>query len=244
MDQRAGADESRVLRPLPERFAATTDALHRVAEEIVAPARKPQNEIALQATPRGFGTPPFEFRGTKRQVQVEADELVYRVGTEERRARIASLAGAAALVSDLLPGEPVLDERPLGIDRESAKALGTWYALGDHVLEALIAEAGPGDDPSGVNLWPEHFDIAIELGSEADATRANYGFSPGDEEHSEPYLYVGPWTADVEGALWNARGFRGAEVGYAELAAADDPAGAAIEFCRTRKQALSQATRG
>ena len=41
------------LQPLPPSFAATAAALHRVAEEIVAPARKPDNEIALVATPGG-----------------------------------------------------------------------------------------------------------------------------------------------------------------------------------------------
>jgi hypothetical protein len=80
------------VKPLPPEFAATVAALHRVAEEIVAPARKPDNEIALCSTPGGFGTPPFEFRGEERQVRVEADELVYRVGAEERRSAIASLS--------------------------------------------------------------------------------------------------------------------------------------------------------
>ena len=51
------------LAPLPEAFAATREALHRVAEQIVAPARKPHNEIALTPTPGGFGTPPFEYEG-------------------------------------------------------------------------------------------------------------------------------------------------------------------------------------
>jgi hypothetical protein len=34
------------LKPLPESFGATRNALHRVAGELVAPARKPHNEIA------------------------------------------------------------------------------------------------------------------------------------------------------------------------------------------------------
>ena len=28
---------------------------------------------------------------------------------------------------------------------------------------------------------------------DAGAVRANYGFSPGDDDHPEPYLYVGRW---------------------------------------------------
>ncbi len=135
-----------------------------------------------------------------------------------------------------------LDEQPLPVDRPAADALGAWYALGAAVLAELIGDASPEDDPSEMNLWPEHFDLAIELGSEAQGARANYGFSPGDTDHPEPYLYVGPWTAEVEGRLWNGRGFRGAELGYAELLAADDPQRAAIDFCRTRRHALKEGT--
>jgi len=226
------------LKPLSSRFAATAAALHRVAAEIVAPARKPDNEIALQATPGGFGTPPFEFEGSDRQVRVDGAELVYRVGAEERRVRITSLAAAGALVAELLPQDTGLDEDPLDVDAAAAEALGAWYALGEAVLGELIAEAAPADDPSTINLWPEHFDIAIELGSGADGVRANYGFSPGDADHPEPYVYVGPSTAEVEGELWQATGFRGAELGYAELLAADDPHMSATDFCRTRMQAL------
>ena len=46
------------------------------------------------------------------------------------------------------------------------------------------------------------------------------GASPGDDEHDEPYLYVGPWSEQPPGPLWNANGFAGAELGYAELLAA------------------------
>ena len=68
-------------------------ALHRVAAELVAPARKPQNEIALVATPGGFGTPRFEFDGVRRQVRVEGGELVQECGEQgERRAPLTSLA--------------------------------------------------------------------------------------------------------------------------------------------------------
>ncbi len=88
-------------------------------------------------------------------------------------------------------------------------------------------------------MWPEHFDIAFEAGREAADMRATYGASPGDDEHREPYVYVGPWTAEVSGELWNATGFRGAELGYVELLGADDPEILAIEFMRSRYAALT-----
>jgi hypothetical protein len=231
-------DSSTRLKPLPASFAATVAGLHRVAEKIVAPARKPDNEIALQATPGGFGTPPFEFEGAERQVRVDGNELVSHIGPEERRSTITSLATAGAVVAELLPEGATLDDRPLEIDPLAANALAAWYQLGDAVLANLGAEAGPEADASTISLWPEHFDIAIELGSEADGLRATYGFSPGDENHPKPYAYVGPWTAAVEGELWQATGFRGAELGYAEPLGADDPKTLALDFCRTREQAL------
>lgn len=105
------------------------------------------------------------------------------------------------------------------------------------MLEELRAEAADRElAPAAVQLWPEHFDIGVDFGSEDG--RANYGASPGDEGHPEPYLYVGPWTATPSGELWNAEGFPGAEMAYADLLAAEDRRGAALEFFRVRRDSL------
>jgi hypothetical protein len=203
------------LEPLPATFNETRVALHKVAEAVVAPERQPANEIALRYTRGGFGTPFFEQDGADCQVRVEHGELVRQRGHEETR-------------------EPLPD-----VDAEAATALGDFYGLGCSVLEQLRADEGDGD-PSLVQLWPEHFDLAIELGSEGAGKRANFGFSPGDADHDEPYLYVGPWTAEVSGELWNARGFNGAELLYSELIAATDHRQAALDFMRERYEALNQ----
>lgn len=226
------------LSPLPERFAQTVASLHRVAEQLVAPARKPDNEISLRATPGGFGTPEFEFDGARRQVRVEGDELVQVVDGEERRAALTSLAEAASAVADLLPPDARLDPEPLAVDPAASRALGEWYGFGAEVLGRLVQRADPEDEATEPRLWPEHFDIAIELGSEARGLRANYGLSPGDEDHAEPYLYVGPWTAEVSGDLWSGRGFKGAELTYAALVGAEDQEATALEFLTTRWDAL------
>jgi hypothetical protein len=235
--------QSSPLRPLPAGFSATVASLHRVAELIVAPARKPQNEIALEATRGGFGTPEFPFEGERHQVRVEGAELVHMVGADERRAPLASLAAAGEIVADLLPSTDELDDVPLAIDPASAAVLANWYDLGEHVLQELVAPAPSEDEPTPPILWPEHFDIAIEMGAKGVGRRANYGFSPGDEEHPEPYAYVGPWTAEVSGELWQARGFRGAELGYAELLGAPDQRAAALDFFVTRQRALKAEVR-
>jgi hypothetical protein len=204
------------LDPLPPSFGETRVALHKVAEAVVSPARKPDNEIALRYTRGGFGTPFFEQDGMDCQVRVEHGELVRQRGDQEER--------------EPLPGE---------VDKVAATALGDFYGFACSVLEQLRADEADGD-PSLVQLWPEHFDIAFELGSERAGQRANFGASPGDDDHDEPYLYVGPWTAEVSGELWNATDFRGAELRYSELLEAEDQRRAALEFMRERYRALQQ----
>jgi hypothetical protein len=143
--------------------------------------------------------------------------------------------------ADLLEGGIPEDSEPLAVDRAAAAQLGRWYGFARDVLAELRRDwDGDGAmDPSLTQLWPEHFDLALEAGPDADGHRANYGASPGDELHPEPYLDVGPWTAEVEGELWGANAFNGAEMGYAELAAAEDQGKAALEFFRARSDALN-----
>jgi hypothetical protein len=229
-----------VLQRLPESFAATRDALHRVAEELVAPARKPHNEIALGQTPGGFGTPEFEFEGRRTQVRVDGAELVLARDGDEERAELTSIAAGGALLGPrLLPDGVPRDDSPLGIDPAAADRLADYYEFAAEALAQVRAGLAPADDPSETILWPEHFDIAFEAGPEADGKRATYGCSPGDGDHAEPYAYVGPWAASTDGELWNATAFNGAELGYAELLGADDPAAAAVEFMRVRYEALT-----
>ena len=229
------------LEPLPETFAATREALHRVAERVVAPARKPHNEIALIQTPGGFGTPPFEFEGRSLQVKVDRFELVVDEGGEERRVALTTLADAAAFVGpDLFPDGVPDDPTPLEVDRVAAERLGALYAVAAEALGRFEASLPDGTDVSPTYIWPEHFDIALEAGDEAAGQRATYGVSPGDENHDQPYAYVGPWAKEVvEGPGWNASGFAGAERGYAELAGAEDPVAAAVDLFESRRRALT-----
>ena len=207
----------RPLEPLPASFAQTRKALHIVAEDLLAPQRRPENEIALRYTRGGFGTPYFELDGADCQVRVEHNELIHQRGDEE------------------------LQRRPIpGVDPEPARALGEFYGFACAVLEEERAEESD-EDPSLVQLWPEHFDIAFELGYEAKGQRANYGASPGDDNHREPYLYVGPWDpGKAEGKLWNATAFKGAELSYSELLPAPDQRKAALGFFHERHAALTK----
>jgi hypothetical protein len=228
------------LPPLPAGFAATRESLHRLAEDVIKPAREQTSgEWTLVPTPGGFGTPVF---GDDNQVRVEGAELVVRERGKERRAPIESLAVAAALIGPgLLPdGLAGLSDAPLAVDPAACAILAASYSRAAEGLDRLRESAGPADAPSEPILWPEHFDLAIELGDDAAGKRANYGLSPGDENHAEPYFYVGPWSAPAPGALWNAAGFDGAELGYGEMADSEDPVQLAVEFCTTRKRALEE----
>jgi hypothetical protein len=227
---------------LPDSFVATREALHRVAEKIVASARKPHNEIALRPTPGGFGTPEFEFEGDRLQVRVEGTDLVLARGDDVTRARLTTLADAGALLGPkLLPDGLPTDSTPLGVDPPSATVLAEFYDLASRALAGFESSLPGNAAASDTNLWPEHFDLALEAGAEDAGMRANFGASPGDALHEQPYLYVGPWSDEVEGELWDAKGFTGAELGYADLRAADDAESAAVDFFRSRFEALAAA---
>jgi hypothetical protein len=134
---------------------------------------------------------------------------------------------------------PALSADPLPIDEPAARFVGDWFGFSYSVLEELRARATEAQAPSRVQIWPEHFDAALGLGDEAAGARAAYGCSPGDAQHPEPYLYVAPWTARPAGELWNAQGFPGAELAYADLLAESDPRERALGFFEARLRALT-----
>ena len=206
-------------------FGQTRQTLHGVAEFVLAgPQYALSQTVRLRVTPGGFGTV------TTPHLRVEERELVSpsaRIPLEGTFASLARGAGVEARsLRDVYAGGPAIDpDDPLVLDTKAVEVL--LHALADG--HAALRSFAPEQEPV---LWPEHFDIAIVIGE------ANYGFSPGDELHAEPYAYVGPFGA-VEGELWNATGFPGAELTYAELLAAPDPRAAALEFFTTRKEALA-----
>jgi hypothetical protein len=221
------------LPALPSTYDATLQSLHAVAEHVVSAAYfLGARHIGLRPAPRGFGTPVF---GDDERVRVDATALVHERAGEERRHELTTLTDAAAFVGIPL-GAPTVytavtalpPDAPLSVDRDAALALGDWYALGSaliHDLRADHADASATD----AQIWPEHFDLAFELGDEGAGTRANYGASPGDAGIPEPYLYVGPWDpARKTGAL--ARFPFGGACTYSELRASGDAGVTARRF--------------
>lgn len=242
-------DDVPELGPLPDTFASTRDALHQLAFFVLAPRRYDHaGRLGLTATPGGVGTPWFEVGSGWERVRTERDLLVVETAdapdatpAERRDTRPTSVRDACAFVGieyrttwfedfhdPLAPWDP---DRPVDVDAEAAAALADWFAFGTAALERLRATPG-AVDPSPVQLWPEHFDPATELGSTDDGTRASYGASPGDADHDGPYLYVAPWTAPDAHEYWDDDAFGGASLSHAALLAADDQLATAVEFLR------------
>ena len=226
------------LLPLPDRFSQTRDALHQIAFFVLGPARyQVVGRMGLRAAPGGFGTP--EFNG--RVARVEGATLLYEQPDQIASQTITTVKAAAEFVgieyeADWYgdfhdPLTPLDPDTPLDIDDTAARALGMWFNFGFDVLESLGGHATKSDDAGEVQLWPEHFDPATEIGSDEEGRRASYGASPGDGSHDEPYLYVAPWgEVDRSNPYWNDQSFTGSSLGYSALANSEDPMKAALEF--------------
>lgn len=234
------------LGAVPDNYAASREDFHRLAYAVVAGARHQANgKFGLRFTAGGFGTP---FFGNDRQVRVVGNVLVDQQGEDVRQHQPTSINDAAAFLGvevSTVAAEgdsPQLDDvdRPLQLDAETGAFLGNWYGFVASVLEELRAEASSEDQPSRVQLWPGHFDPAFELGDQDSGRRASIGGSPGDHGSVEPYLYVGPWGEVGDNAYWNAEGFTGAVLHYADIVGADDQRAAALEFLRTGAALLHQ----
>lgn len=218
-------------------FVQTRTSWHILAEHVLAKARwAADGHIGLRASDGGVATPAF---GTGERVLLVDTTIVHELhGAVLDRAPITTVGAAADLVGvepgaspDVYPPTTTFDvEAPLFVEARAAATLGAWFAFGDGVLRQWRSEHDD-DSPSTVQLWPEHFDLACDLGDEAGGTRANYGASPGDAAIPEPYLYVGPWDTsriDTSDGFWNQSW--GAALPYAQLVAARDPSAAAIAF--------------
>jgi hypothetical protein len=242
--------------PLPSSYDTTREGLHQVAVHVVARARaQATGRFGLRVTAGGFGTP--EFGTGPQRVRVSGSSLLAESGAAggaTTRAAIldgSSLREAARIAEvDLAAGLSVGDDTPplgdvdrrLSIDRTAAAVVTGWFTLVAESLDAVVAELDASAAPTMVQLWPEHFDVALDVAFDPAAAgerRVNLGGSPGDGWRAEPYLYVGPWTADRPGdpAFWNAP--FGAVLGYEAVASSDDARATTVAFFRRGLALLS-----
>jgi hypothetical protein len=198
---------------------ANREALHRVGVHIVARARfEACGRFSLRVTPGGFGTP--ELGDSSRRVRVAGAMLCVetdRPGAPSLRSTpiagrsLRQLAAFADVGLDL-PLDVGHGTPPLGDVEESIELsaghvaeLMRWYSAAAVALDTVVGLVGDDARPTLPRLWPEHFDVAIEVTAGAER-RVNLGASPGDSFCPEPYAYVGPWTPDRPGEpdFWNA----------------------------------------
>jgi hypothetical protein len=218
-------------------YLTTRSAWHTLAEHVVAKARwAATGKIGLRATVGGFGTPYF---GDEQRALIVGDTVVREQYGDADAAPITTVRAAAAWLgveagapTDVYTPTTALDlDAPLPVDRDAAAVLAGWFHFASRVLEEWRGEHST-DAPSRVQMWPEHFDLSVDLGNADAGTRANFGASPGDGAISEPYLYVGPWdiarmTAQDD-PFWNQPW--GAALTYRQLVAAPDAGKAARSF--------------
>ncbi len=249
------SDRRFALLPDPATLATTRSALHRLAAYVIAPVRHQDNgKFGLRWTKDGFGTPFFPHADGDRQIRVEAGGeqvlLVDQIGDAVRSTTVSSLSEAAAFLHTEIDGETAAehDSPPVGdpdaeldIDPGAARFLGSWFAMAFTGLESFRSRPDTVD-PGRPQLWPGHFDPAIEAGTEA--TRASYGASPGDTviddvANAAPYLYVSIWwpdritlTDDADNPLpgIEADGFTGRLLPVSNFPVDTDPAEVAARF--------------
>ena len=190
----------------------TRRALHAVAEQLLAgDLWRRTGRIGLRVTPGGFGQPETLLGDGRRRVRVECApghpvRLVILDGESERYHELSTLAEAArfagielgAPVGVYVPETDLAADTPLVLDTGAARRIAAWFALVEDALEE-VRRRHAAHTPTITQLWPEHFDLACSM------LAVNLGGSPGDADHDEPYLYVGP--QDLEGApsadRWN-----------------------------------------
>lgn len=249
-----GAD--RRLPDRPASLAATRVDLHRLAAYVIAPARhQATGKFGLRWTRGGFGTPFFPGPdGQDRQIRVDGTMLVDQRGGADgtvRAGAITTLAAAADFLHVAIDTETAAEHdspsigdvsAPLRVDEAASHYLGDWYGMAFAALEAVRADAG-SIDPSRPQLWPGHFDPAIEVGDEDH--RGSYGASPGDDGIPEPYLYLSVWWPDrvgldgtIDSEIWNAPSFTGAILLASDFPTGEDPVEVAVGFWLDRRNRL------
>jgi hypothetical protein len=221
---------------------ATRRSWHALAEHVVAPARHRANgKIGLRFTRGGYGSP---FFGSGEQVCVMGDTIVVTRGGSIEQHTVRTVAAAARAIG-IEPGAPTEVYSPttplepdaaLAVDAGAARFIGDWFGFGASVLEELRATVPMIDAPARVQLWPEHFDLSVDLGDEGAGRRATFGASPGDDAHPLPYAYVSPWEAQT-GAFWNETTF--ASLSLTDFAAAADQRRAVLDFFARARTELS-----
>ena len=121
-------------------------------------------------------------------VAVDGVDVIVHSESGRKQQPLSTLAAAGTYVgiepdvawaAELDIPTPGLLDADLNLVADDAAALAAWFGFGWKILDQLSTDAD-SKHASEPQLWPEHFDAAIEIGAPAGKTRASDGFSPGD----------------------------------------------------------------
>ena len=188
-------------------YTTTRLELQRVITHTLARARfDADGRFGLRVTPSGLGTPAFGPDGDV--IRIAGDALI-REFRNDGTARSATVELAAFAAVDLAKpfsaGTDTPDlgdvDAPIALDADAAETLTDWLRVGSLALDRVLPTT---HEPSVAQVWPEHFDIGLDVAT--GHGRVNLGASPGDNDYPEPYLYVSPWEGSPPGdtTFWNA----------------------------------------
>ncbi|MCU4184044.1 hypothetical protein K6U06_06705 [Acidiferrimicrobium sp. IK] len=235
------------LAPLPAPPAGLTESvhgLHQLAQHVLAPWRyQAHRRIGLRWTLGGFGTP---FVHVDRQSRVTDGLLVRQSGDVAEGMTPSTLGEAAAWLGGPLgappesftPASPADPEEPLTVRPDAAAWVGEWFGFATRVLEE-VRVGEPDYGRRRVQLWPEHFDVSVELG--AGPAGGTFGASPGDADHDGPYLYVTEWEKGrLAASEWRDPAFPGVSLPVADLLAAREQTDAAVAFFEHHRMLLER----
>ena len=187
-------------------LVGTRQQLHGIAECLLAgPEYRDTGEIALRVAAGGFETSAGPARRLVGTELVTDDTRIPAAGTyADLAARLGVEFGRPEL--NYPDGSGARADHVVDLDPHSARVITDWFELG----EAALRRLDPGQSPI---LWPEHFDVAVELEGHA------FGVSPGDDDHPTPYAYVSH-RGHADHEFWNVA--FGALRDMTEVGSADD----------------------
>lgn len=203
-----------------ETLATTRRTLHGLAESVLAgPQHRRTGELALRQSTGGFATTAApDLRVEGRELVVDGTRRIPLTGTfaavaEAARVEFGEAAGLYHDHAGVGPDDEIV------LDDAARQRIVDWFAGGGAALASFAS-----DLPA--RLWPEHFDLAVDLDG------ATYGVSPGDTYHPTPYAYVSA-AAPTPDTFWNAP--------FGAVRLSDDVSSpdAVVDFWRAGRRLLS-----
>ena len=111
------------------------------------------------------------------------------------------------------------------LDNTTDQELSEYHDFAKKVTQILeLFRMNLRDNFTLIHLWPHHFDFSLEWFTGNKDEQIGTGISPGDEQNSNPYLYMNPWpfnekitNESLPIGKWNTDGWNGIKVEWNEL---------------------------